>query len=83
MTDLVTILTNFGFPIALSVYLLLRFEKTLADLTKINTELVNKNTLLVGQVQEQSKNISDLRELLLKGRKQKWYGNRSLNHCYM
>lgn len=32
-------ITNFGFPIALSVYLLLRFEKKLEDLTKSITEL--------------------------------------------
>ena len=69
MTELMNILTNFGFPIALSIYLLLRFEKTLSELTKTNAELVNKNTQLIGQAEEQSRNISELRDLLLKGRK--------------
>lgn len=32
-------LTNFGFPVALSVYLLVRFEKKLLELTNSITEL--------------------------------------------
>ena len=33
MTELFTALGNFGFPIVISVYLLVRFEKKLDDLT--------------------------------------------------
>lgn len=66
MTDLMAILTNFGFPVALSAYLLLRFEKTLSELSKTNSELVSKNTQLIGTIDEQSRNISELRDLLIK-----------------
>lgn len=38
MTQLVTILSNFGFPVAVSIYLLFRFEKRLDDLTKAISE---------------------------------------------
>lgn len=34
MEDFFTAITNFGFPIVLSAYLLLRFEKKLDDLTQ-------------------------------------------------
>lgn len=32
MTDFITILSNFGFPVAVSCYLLFRFEKKLETL---------------------------------------------------
>jgi cell division protein FtsB len=68
--DFITILTNFGFPIALSVYLLARFEKILSDLTKTNGELVTKNSTLSTEIRVLKEGISDLRELLIKkGRK--------------
>lgn len=68
--DFITILTNFGFPIALSVYLLARFEKILSDLTKTNGELVTKNSTLITEISVLKEGIFDLRELLIKkGRK--------------
>jgi len=52
MEEFFTILTNFGFPIALSCYLLLRFEKILDSLrTEIST-LIVKNTNLEIEVRE-------------------------------
>lgn len=38
MTQLISILSNFGFPVAVSTYLLFRFEKKLDDLTKAISE---------------------------------------------
>jgi peptidoglycan hydrolase CwlO-like protein len=65
------ILTNFGFPIALSVYLLLRFEKILEGLQKTITELVTKNTELVARndrlatvIEVLQKSITNLRSSL-------------------
>lgn len=46
------ILSNFGFPIALSCYLLLRLEKILDSLQKTNVDLVNKNIELIKEVTE-------------------------------
>ena len=39
MTDFVTVLSNFGFPVALSLYLLFRFEKKIESLEKAIDEL--------------------------------------------
>ena len=62
MQEFFQILTNFGFPIALSCYLLLRFEKILDSLrTEIST-LIVKNTNLEIEVRE-------LKELLSRRRK--------------
>jgi hypothetical protein len=38
MSEIFTALGNFGFPIVVSIYLLVRFEKKLDDLTKVITE---------------------------------------------
>jgi hypothetical protein len=38
-TTMVTLLGNFGFPIAVSVYLLVKFEKKLEDLTAVVQDL--------------------------------------------
>ena len=40
MTDFVQILSNFGFPIALAVYLLFRFEKKLDALEEANEKVL-------------------------------------------
>lgn len=70
MTELTSLLTNFGFPIALCIYLLARFEKILSELSKTNSELVNKNSNLITEISVLKENISELRDLLLKrGRK--------------
>jgi cell division protein FtsB len=64
MQEFLTILTNFGFPIALSVYLLMRFEKILDGLQKTNESLVLKNSELVTEIRTLKEGISDLREIL-------------------
>ena len=38
--DFFTIISNFGFPVAVASYLLFRFEKKLEELEKTNEELV-------------------------------------------
>ena len=38
MSEIFTALGNFGFPIVVSIYLLVRFEKNLDDLTKVISE---------------------------------------------
>ena len=40
MTDFFTIISNFGFPVAVASYLLFRFERKLEDLSAINNKLV-------------------------------------------
>jgi hypothetical protein len=81
MQEFLQILTNFGFPIALSCYLLLRFEKILTalkdnigSLVEVNEDLVAKNTELLTKNNEQlteirliKTNVKSLRSLL--GRK--------------
>jgi peptidoglycan hydrolase CwlO-like protein len=42
MQEFFTILSNFGFPVAVASYLLFRFEKKLEDLTKTNGKLVDE-----------------------------------------
>lgn len=62
MQEFFQILTNFGFPIALSCYLLLRFEKILENLQKTILDLVTKNT-------ELEKSITSLRATLSRRKK--------------
>ena len=50
MQDFVTILSNFGFPVAVASYLLFRFEKKLEILEQSNRDLVQSNGLLVAEV---------------------------------
>lgn len=50
MQDFFSAITNFGFPIVLSVYLLLRFEKKLDDLTKSIDKLDGSITDLVKDI---------------------------------
>ncbi|KXB45746.1 hypothetical protein HMPREF3188_00904 [Tissierellia bacterium KA00581] len=42
MENIITNISNVGFPVVLSVFLLLRFEKKIDELTKAITELVSK-----------------------------------------
>jgi hypothetical protein len=58
MEEFFQILTNFGFPIALSCYLLLRFEKVLENLTKTVCDLVTKNTALEEAIDKLMKSLS-------------------------
>lgn len=62
MQEFFEILTNFGFPIALSCYLLLRFEKILENLQKTITDLVTKNT-------ELEKSVTSLKSTLSRRKK--------------
>lgn len=39
MSDFVTVLSNFGFPVALCLYLLFRFEKKIESLEETINEL--------------------------------------------
>jgi len=78
MQEFFQILSNFGFPIALSCYLLFRFEKVLQSLQKTitdlvetnkdlvikNTELVNKNTEQLTEIKLIKENVKALRGLL-------------------
>lgn len=76
MQEFFQILTNFGFPVALSCYLLLRFEKILADLSKIIADLVTKNTALetknadiLMELKSVKENVVSLKALLARKRK--------------
>lgn len=42
MENIISNISNVGFPVALSIFLLLRFEKKIDELTKAITELVAK-----------------------------------------
>ena len=42
MENIITNISNVGFPVVVSVFLLLRFEKKIDELTKAITELVSK-----------------------------------------
>lgn len=42
MQEYLTIISNFGFPVAVASYLLFRFEKKLEDLERVNGDLVDK-----------------------------------------
>lgn len=42
MENIINNISNVGFPVALSIFLLLRFEKKIDELTKAITELVAK-----------------------------------------
>jgi hypothetical protein len=39
ITQIINILGNFGFPVAVAIYLLIRLEKRIENLTKAITEL--------------------------------------------
>lgn len=69
MEEFLQILTNFGFPIALSCYLLLRFEKILNDLKDANIALVTKNEGLRDTIEELKEEIIKLRDVLSRRKK--------------
>jgi len=59
MTDLFTAISNFGFPIVVASYLLLRFEKkieALSDNIKRNTDVTEK---LIEAVKKSNTNFSN------------------------
>lgn len=42
MTEFVNIISNFGFPVAISCYLLFRFEKKLDNLENTNDKMIEE-----------------------------------------
>ena len=71
MQDFFTIISNFGFPVAVASYLLFRFEKKLESLIEINRKVVDKNTelvrinkSLVKEVGGLRREVSELREVV-------------------
>jgi hypothetical protein len=62
MQDFFTIISNFGFPVAVASYLLFRFEKKLESLIEINRKLVEKNDSLVKINKALVKEVSGLRK---------------------
>jgi hypothetical protein len=50
MEDIAKILANYGFPIAITMFLLIRMEKTITDLRISINELIEKNTVLTEKV---------------------------------
>jgi len=66
--DFFKIISNFGFPIALSVYLLFRFEKVLEGLQQTIRDLVQKNTDLLTEIKVLKKSIGELRDKLMSRR---------------
>jgi len=58
MQEYVTIISNFGFPIALTIYLMVRFEKKIDDLDK---SISGDNGLIV-QIKDLGIKIEELKE---------------------
>jgi hypothetical protein len=48
MEELLKLITNYGFPVVVSIYLLVRLERRIADLEKAITSLASKIDTLVG-----------------------------------
>lgn len=60
INELITLISNLGFPVAISAYLLIRLEKNLTSLTasinKLNTIVSMKLGILIDN--EKDKNVS-------------------------
>lgn len=69
MQDFVNILGNFGFPIAITVYLLFRFEKKLDKLEVTNDEKVRRIDALVVETDELKQEILELKDIIRRKRK--------------
>lgn len=61
MQEFFTIISNFGFPVAVASYLLFRFEKKLDALEATNEEKVKRIDTLVEETKHMEKEIRDLR----------------------
>lgn len=57
MTDIFTAISNFGFPIVVSIYLLTRFEKKLESLTKVIDKNNTTTEQLIKAIEKSSKGI--------------------------
>lgn len=64
MQDFFTIISNFGFPVAVASYLLFRFEKKLETLEKTNEEMVD-------EIKKMKNEIVRLEEVIVGLRKRK------------
>ena len=58
MDELINIISNFGFPIALTIYLMVRFEKKIDDLDKS----ISGESGLIVQIKELGSKIDELKE---------------------
>jgi hypothetical protein len=58
MQEFVTILSNFGFPVAVASYLLFRFEKKLESLEQSNRELTKTITMLSDAINVMAKSCN-------------------------
>lgn len=50
MQDFFTVISNFGFPVAVASYLLFRFEKKIEKMEKTNSKMVDSNARLTNRV---------------------------------
>lgn len=66
MADFVTILSNFGFPVAVACYLLFRFEKKMDKLEETNAKLVDKVLGFSQQVNDLEDIIKEIRIIVKK-----------------
>jgi hypothetical protein len=66
MEEYFTILSNFGFPVAVASYLLFRFEKKLENLETTNTRLVTEIAILKQKVIELQKIITRVHKKIKK-----------------
>lgn len=64
MQDFFSILSNFGFPVAVASYLLFRFEKKLENLTQTNDKLVK-------EIDDLKNEIKHLKNTLLESRRRR------------
>jgi cell division protein FtsB len=62
MQDFFTVISNFGFPVAVASYLLFRFEKKLEQLEKTNEQLVD-------EVKELKKEVIELNKVIKRRKK--------------
>jgi len=58
MDELINIISNFGFPIALTIYLMVRFEKKIDDLDKS----ISGDSGLIVQIKDLGGKIDELKE---------------------
>ena len=64
MENFFSVVSNFGFPVAVAGYLLFRFEKKLETLEQANQQLIQTNTRLIDQgKQNTDKLIGEIKRL--------------------
>jgi hypothetical protein len=66
MQEFFTIISNFGFPVAVASYLLFRYEKILLALKDTNAELVTKDATLIEKHDELIKVNKELKAEIIK-----------------